>query len=244
MSFKKKHDASSLQFPSFSLPFRLCSLILTVFFLLLVVNSLAQTIDRIVAIVNDQVITLTDLRIAEAFGLYENELEGEGERHLFSLLERMINQKIVLDATSEDISVEEGELETELLKVVENFGPEEFQKRLEDFGLRLEDLRAYLEEKILYQHILSRRFGQGITVSLEEIESHYKNTYLPSQEKRGLKPRPMMEILGEMELAIKQEKIKKQIVDWINNLKKQAEVEIRLDDLNQIENREYSLAQK
>jgi len=237
MSSKKKHDNSSSQLPLFSLPLRRCFLIITVFCFLLAVNSLAQTVDRIVAVVNDQVITLTDLRIAEAFRLYEDELEGEVERRLFLILERMINQKIVLDATSKDISVEREELDAGLLKVAEKLGPEEFQERLEDFGLRWEGLRVYLEEKILYQHILSRRFGLGVTVDLEEIENHYKNTYLPSQEKKGLKPRPMLEILDEMEVALKQEKIKKQIVDWINNLKEQAEIEIRLDDLNQIENR-------
>lgn len=235
MSSKKKDDNPSSQLPLFSLLLERCFLIIAVFSFLLAVNSLTQTVDRIAAVVNDQVITLTDLRIAEAFHLYEDELQGEVERRFFLILERMINQKIVLDATRVDISVEEEELEAELLKIVEKLGPVEFQERLKDFGLRREDLRLYLEEKILYQHALSRRFGQEVTVDLEEIENHYKNSYLPSQEKKGLKPRPMLEILDEMEAALKQEKIKKQIVDWINNLKEQAEIEIRLNDLNQIE---------
>ncbi|NIM91938.1 MAG: hypothetical protein GTO17_13445 [Candidatus Aminicenantes bacterium] len=186
------------------------------------------------ALVDGQVITLTDLKIVEVFSLYEDELEEKGNRRLFWLLQRMINQKIVVMTTSKDFSVEEEEIETELQKVTEKLGPREFQTRLDEFGLGLEDLKDYLREKLLYQNILSRRFGQGVLVSLQEIENHYQQVYIPSQEKKGLRPRPMMEILGEIESAIKQEKIRKQKTDWINSLRKQAEVEIRLDESDEI----------
>jgi len=232
MSSKRKYDSSFFHFPLLRILFISCSLIIAVFCFLLAANSFPQIIDRVVAVVNDQVITLTDLRIAEAFGLYEDEREGEEEKRLFWTLERMINQKIVFSATREDISVEEEELQAELRKVTEKLGSEGFQKRLEEFGLGLEDLGVYLEDKILYQNVLSRRFSLGVTVNLEEIQNHYEKTYIPYQKKKGLKPRPMMEVLDEIELAIKKEKTKKQIAVWIDNLKKKAEIEIRLDDLD------------
>jgi len=233
MSSKRKHDISSFPFLFLRLPF-IAVLLTVIVFCFIPVNSFSQIIDRIVALVDEQVITLTDLKIVEAFGLYEDELEAESDRRLFRLLERMINQKIVITATSEDLSIEEKEIEAELQKVTEKLGSREFQTRLNEFGLELEDLKACFKEKILYQNILSRRFGQGAPVSLEEIENHYQQIYIPSQEKKGLRPRPMMEILGEIESAIKQEKIKKQKTDWINNLKKQAEIEIRLVDSDEI----------
>jgi len=233
MSSKKKHDISSFPFLFLRLPF-IAILLTIVGFCFIPVDSFSQIIDHIVALVDEQVITLTDLKIVEAFGLYEDELEAESDRRLFRLLERMINQKIVITATREDLSIEEKEIEAELQKLTEKLGPREFQTRLNEFGLGLEDLKAYLKEKILYQHILTQRFGQGAPVSLKEIENHYQQIYIPSQEKKGLRPLPMMEILGEIESAIKQEKIKKQKTDWINNLKKQAEIEIRLVDSDEI----------
>lgn len=233
MSFKKKYGTWSFRFLFLRLPF-IAILFSIVIFCFIPVNSFSQIIDRIVATVDEQVITLTDLRIVEAFGLYEDELERESDEHLFRLVDRMINQKIVITATSEDFPIEEEDIEAELQKVAEKLGPEEFQTRLNEFRLRLEDLKPYLKEKILYEHILSRRFDQGVPVSLEEIENHYQQIYIPSQEKKGLRPRPMMEILDEIESAIKQEKIKKQKNDWINDLKKQAEIEIKLVDSDEI----------
>ena len=240
MSSKRKYDTSSFRFLFLRLLF-ISYLLTSVVFCFIPVNSFSQIIDRIVALVDEQVITLTDLKIAEAFGLYEDELEEESDKRLFRLLERIINQKIVITATSEDIIIEEEEIEAELKKAEEKLGTGEFQRRLEEFGLRLESLKTYFKEKILYQNILSRRFGQGVPVNLEEIENHYRQIYIPSQEKKRLKPRPMMEILDEIESAIKQEKIKKQKTDWINNLKKQAEIEIRLVDSNEIEGRNHEI---
>jgi hypothetical protein len=233
MFSKSKYDKSSFHFLFLGLPFIAVLLTIVVFFSI-PVNAFSQIIERIVALVDEQVITLTDLNIVEAFGLYEDELEEGSDKRLFRLLEKMINQKIVITATSEDFSIDEEEIEAELQKVTEKLGPREFQMRLNEFGLGLEDLEVYLKEKILYQNILSRRFGQGMPVSLAEIENHYQQIYIPSQEKKGLRPRPMMEILDEIESAIKQEKIKKQKTDWINNLKKQAEIEIRLADSDEI----------
>ncbi len=233
MSSKRKHDSSSFRF-LFLYFFSIAALLTIVVICSYPVNSFSQIIERIVALVDGQVITLTDLKIVEVFSLYEDELEEKGNRRLFWLLQRMINQKIVVMTTSKDFSVEEEEIETELQKVTEKLGPREFQTRLDEFGLGLEDLKDYLREKLLYQNILSRRFGQGVLVSLQEIENHYQQVYIPSQEKKGLRPRPMMEILGEIESAIKQEKIRKQKTDWINSLRKQAEVEIRLDESDEI----------
>ena len=190
--------------------------------------AFAEVVDRIAAVVNNQVITLTDLRIADAFGFYKEELEEYTGDSISLILERMINQKVVIESTRERVSVPEAELQAALDKVEEKLGQEEMKKRLGDFGLDADDLKDYYREIIVYQKILSRRFGQGISVSLEEIESYYRDVYIPYQQKKGLQPKPMIQLLNEIETLIKERKIKAQVVEWINNLKKQAEIEIKL----------------
>lgn len=183
------------------------------------------------AVVNDHIITLTDLKIADAFGLYEYEFEGDVDDLLSLILERMVNQKIVIDATKENISVENAELEASLERIIQALGREEFQKKLDEFGLSLEELKGHFKEKILYQKVISRRFGQEVILSLKEIETYYEEVYIPAQEERGLELRPMTEILDEIEMAIRQEKMERQIAEWINNLRKQADVEIKFDEV-------------
>ncbi|MGB8952325.1 MAG: hypothetical protein WCC06_06635 [Candidatus Aminicenantales bacterium] len=196
--------------------------------LFLSVFSFGETVNCIVAVVNNQILTLADLQLVEAFALYDME---EGEYRYPALLERMIDQKVVTDLAREKVAVEKDQVKEELQSLLDRIGFEEAQKKFDGFGVAAGDLMSYLEEKILYQKIIDLRFSQSVSVSLQEIEAYYKDTYLPDQKKAGLEPRPMMELLNEIESEIKKEKIKVQVEAWIKNLRRQAEIEVKWDCL-------------
>lgn len=199
--------------------------LIEVVLLLFAVYCFSETVDRIVAVVNEQVITLTDLRIAEAFGLYDEEFkEKPGDIHPL-ILERMIDQKLVISLAGEETFVENEELDSFQGKIIEKLGNDQTRRRLEEFGLDWQDLRDYILEKIIYQKIISRKFGQRNIVSLKEIEDYYQKSYVPSQREKGLEPQPMVELLDEIESRIIQEKIKTQINDWLKNLRKKADIQ-------------------
>lgn len=202
------------------------------FCLLLCHSGKAEVIDCVVAIVNNQVITLTDLRILDAFGLHES---GMSDNRYLWILEREIDQKVMMDLTQEKLFVEKEIVDEELQNIKARLGQEAFQEKLQEFGLKTDDLRTYLEEKILCQRIIDLRFSQSAAVSLKEIEAYYNETYLPLQKKLGLEPRPMLELLDEIESRIKKEKIKIQVDSWIKNLRQQAEVEVKWDCFKKIE---------
>ncbi len=201
-------------------------------FVLFTVFCFSETIDRIVAVVNEHVITLTDLRIAEAFALYDEEFEEKSGGIRLLTLERLIDQKLVIDIAGEDAPVEKEELDSFQGKIIEKLGYNQFRRNLEEFDLDLDDLRGYIREKFMYQKIISQRFGQRIRVSVKEMENYYKQTYVPSQREKGLEPRPMMQLLDEIESRIIQEKIKTQINDWIQNLRKKADIQKFLKGLD------------
>jgi hypothetical protein len=180
-------------------------------------------VDHIVAVVNEKVITLTDLRIAETFCLYDEEIDPGAENIRQLLLEMMVDQKLVVLLAGAE-AVEKEEVDSFQDKIIEKMGSEELEKKLEEFGLDRDDLREYIRDKIIYQKIIKRRFGQGVIVSLEEIEDFYKGRYVPSQEKMEVEPKPMMEILKEIESTIKHEKAMSNVEDWIKNLKTQVDI--------------------
>jgi len=186
-----------------------------------------------VAVVNEQVITLTDLRIVETFGLYDKEVKEKAENPRLLIMERLIGQKLVIHSVREEVYFEKEELDSYLRGIIERMGFEQVERNLEEFGLNWDDLRTYIKEKIIYEKIISRKISQRIIVSLEEIEDYYRQSYVPSQKEKGLEPKPMMELLNEIESAIRQEKIKTQIEDWIKNLKKKADIQIKEDSLRQ-----------
>jgi len=195
------------------------------------VFSSEEVIDRIVAVVNEEVITLTDLKIAEAFAVYDQELEtGEGNTRS-RILEKLIDQKLVLQLSGEEISVADEELEETLKRMTKKLGKSEFDRKLEEFGLAWDDLKECVQEKILYQTIITQKFSKVNPVSVKEIEDYYQRTYVPAQRGKGEEPKPMMEILAEIESSIKQEKIKTQVEDWIANLKEKSDIQIMIKDI-------------
>jgi hypothetical protein len=194
-------------------------------FLLFAVYCFSETVDRIVVVVNEQVITLTDLRIAEAFGLYEEDFKERSGDLRPLILERLIDQKLVIALAGEEIFVENEELDSFQARIIEKLGNDQARRRLEEFGLGWQDLRGYIFEKIVYQKIISRKFGQRNILSLKEIEDYYQQSYVLSQREKGLEPQPMMELLDEIESRIIQEKTKTQIKDWIKNLRKKADIQ-------------------
>jgi len=204
------------------------------FFLVFVLCSLKnvsgwqEVVDRIVAVVNDEVITLTDLNLVKTFGLYEgpkDEQTGDIQRHI---LDQLISQKLVIQLTSEDIILEEEEIELALSNIIQWMEPGEAERALIRFGLDWDDLKGYLHEMLLYQKIISRRFDQSVIVRLEEIEIYYEQIYIPGQRNKGLEPEPLTEMLDQIEKEIKREKIETQVHEWINNLKREANIQIKI----------------
>lgn len=192
------------------------------------VSGWQQIVDRIVAVVNDEVITLTDLNLVKTFGLYESPKDEQPEDVQRHILDQLINQKLVIQLTSEGVVLEEEEIESALSRLIQRMEPGEAEKALLRFGLDWDDLKGYLREKLLYQKTISKKFDQGIFVRLEEIEVYYEQIYIPSQRANGLEPQPLTEMLDQIEKEIKQEKKKNQVREWIDNLKREANVQIKL----------------
>ncbi len=187
-----------------------------------------EVIDRIVAVVNNEVITLTDVNIIQKFGLFED-LEGEPEEEIQrSILDRLISQKLVIQLTSEGFVVDEEELEAYLSDIVQKTDPDLAEEALLQFGLDWDDLKSYLVEKLLFEKIIAQRFNQGVIVSIEEIERYYEQGYVPSQRQSNRSPLPMIEVLDQIETELKREKVEGQIQEWIKNLKREANIEIKI----------------
>lgn len=186
----------------------------------------SQMVDRIVAVVNEEVITLTDVRIAEAFGLYAEEIGEEAEDPRSLILQKLIDQKVVIQLSGEEVLIDAVKLDENLMRITQRIGAGEVERRLTHFGLDWENLKDFLREKMAYQTIISERFSKVNPVSLKEIEEYYQRSYVPAQKEKGVEPKPMMEILDEIESGIKQEKIEAQIQDWIMNLRDKSDIQV------------------
>ena len=193
----------------------------------------SQIVDCIAARVNAEIITLADIRILQAFGIGKGKTGRADAQTLRETLEEAINRRIVIELIPENIAVTADEVDQLLQRLKENFGPGEWQQKLGEFGLEADDLKPYLVEVLVYERVISLRFSQSAGVSLKEIESYYNDVYLAAQKAKGEEPKPMIQILDDIESEIRKEKMERQISLWIKTLRQQAEVSINAPCLEQ-----------
>jgi len=187
-----------------------------------------EVVDRIVALVNGQVITLTDLRVAQSFGLYERGRNSTSDAPREKVLQKLIDRKLVIQMTREVSSVNREEMEAFLDNVSAEMGNERFREELDKFSMQRGDLGPYAHEQIVFDRILSSRFDRSVPVTLEEIQAFYETRYLPDQWDKGVEPQSMLDIFDEIEAMIRREKSEEQIEEWLRNLRDKADIQVNL----------------
>ena len=188
----------------------------------------SQVEDCVAAVVNTRVITRIDLRIAGRFGLNSDDA---GIESLERLLDRLVEQKLVVDLAREQAAPGGEEIAAAVNALSLTLGPEGFRKGLEEFGLEEVDLRPYVEEQLIFRKVIASRFNQSAPVTLKEIEAHYQDVYVPDQKREGTVPAPMIQVLDRIEARIQERKREEQIAAWIGNLKAKADIRINRDCL-------------
>ncbi|HSH08360.1 MAG TPA: peptidylprolyl isomerase [Burkholderiales bacterium] len=155
--------------------------------------ALAQRVvpvDRIVAIVGGDVVTMTELqaRVAAA----ERELRRQGtalpERKVLEgqVLEQLILQKAQLRlARDTGIQVDDVQLDRAIERIAEGnrMSLTEFRRRLENDGVSYEQFREEVREQILLARLREREVDNKIQVGESEIDLYLEESKAPASER-------------------------------------------------------------
>lgn len=161
---------------------------LKILFLMLALNlTFAQqrVLDRIVAIVGNEVILESDLNYQTYIFAIQNNLNPNDPNLKKYVLEEMINDKLILARAIEDTVVVSDEevdrqIEAQIQALVRQYGSE---RRLEEiYGMPLgrikRELREDVKKRLMIEKLKQQKFGM-LTVSGYEVEQFY-NTYKDS----------------------------------------------------------------
>lgn len=201
----------------------LLTAILLVFF---VINdhSEAELVDYLVAVVNNEPITMSMLEDAmSAFWINPD----ERPKSLEEALNYAIDYKIKLqEARKLGIFVREEELNDEMAKITSTFSSkDEFLKALRKRGMNLSDLQMKLKEEIMIRKMIERRFGQFIREFELEGEA---TTYFERNKSKFITPESiqMDQIFLKIEPnsdELAKQKLRSQAEEMLENLKKDSD---------------------
>jgi len=199
--------------------------------LLAAAAGLAQTVNCLVAVVNGEIITLLDVEVAAEFGLGREASVETGRDPRLAALDELIDRKVVLDLAREARGIDPEELAAALADLRRGFGEDAFAAKLVKFGLAEKDLEPYLRDGLLYDRALALRFSATIPVSLTEVERHYRDIYVPEQTRLGNAAEPLERVAERIESLLREERRTKQTADWVRDLRKRANIQLKKDCL-------------
>lgn len=146
----------------------------------------AEIVDRIVAVVNDDIITLFELN--RSFKPYAEKIRVLGypidkERKMLfkvreDMLSRLIDQKIKDQEIKRfNITISEKEIDQtiERIKEANFYTDEDLRAALANDGLTMEEYREQIKEQILRTKLVNLKIKSKIVITEDDIKSYYEN---------------------------------------------------------------------
>ena len=126
------------------------------------------TVDRVIAVVNGDIITMSDLQRESA--------RAAGKIDELLLLEDMINRKLQMTAAKRaGMDVTEKELNDAIGDILKrnSMDRQQFEAALAKEGLSVEQYRSELKEQITLSRVFNKYVRTGLSVDDNEIRSYY-----------------------------------------------------------------------
>ncbi len=183
-----------------------------------------ETIDRIVARVENDIILLSDVR---ALGRYQQLLEGKAESDA-QLLDRLIDQWIVRNeadtarfARPSDVDVAAG-----VERVQKSFtSAAEYETRKKQVGLTDAEVRNIVAAQLYLSNYLDSRFRPSAKIEPKDVEEFYEKAVIPRAQARGQAPPPLDTARDYIHDALVQRSIDEQAERWLNESRGRLRVE-------------------
>ncbi|TET19936.1 MAG: hypothetical protein E3J76_06390, partial [Candidatus Aminicenantes bacterium] len=143
-----------------------------------------EIVEAIVAVVNDEVITLSQYKATheELLQSLRAQLQGEEFRKQYeglrkNILENMIMEALLLqEAKKQGINVNE-QVNMAIQKIKEDYNlqtDQDLRRELAKQGMDLESFRKRMEEDILKQNIIFSEVGRSLVVDDTDVVNYYK----------------------------------------------------------------------
>lgn len=154
-----------------------------IFVMAVSLSSEAETVNRVVAVVNDEVITQQDVNqlLAVIYAQYvrafkKDELLQKMEELKTNVLKQMVEDKLILSRAKElNIQVTEKEIEEKLEYIKSGFpSEEEFYGMLETQGITIGNLKDRYRDQIMVKKVVDFEIRSKIAILPSETSRYYE----------------------------------------------------------------------
>lgn len=183
--------------------------------------------DRVVAVVDEEAVLLSEVETVVALGLAA---EGASRSEV---LDGLIEQRLRFQAAERfglvQVSVER--VEEQVAEIRAGFeSRQEFERRLAESGLTEGELRQLVARQLMVLNYVDEQLGARVFVSLADIRAYYEDELVPALERRGEAVPPLGEVREEIRGVLKEQRLNEEIDRWTEELRREADVQVFLDE--------------
>src|SRR5262245_49324940 len=177
-----------------------------------VATARAEILDRMAAVVNGKIITLSDIQQERQVRAVLSEGAGTDSVVLQELIEKSLMEEQMVQYP--DIDASEKELEDNLGRIQNSQ------------GIPLNALRDAVVWRLRQQKYFDLRFRQFIRPTDQELQNYYQAVFLPEAQRRGLNPIPSFEqIADSVRSNVIHEKTIREVEDWLATIRRRSAIE-------------------
>lgn len=196
--------------------------------LLVALPAGAVTIDRIAAVVDRQVLTVSEINQMIEIRFFARASQ-DNEEHRREVLDALIAQALryrdVERFGSQDVTRDV--IEARLQQIEGRFASEaEFQAALTRAELTLEEVTALVKRQLQVEAYIQERFAPLVFISNEDIAAYYAGPWTEQRRERGLPVRPLSAVRDEVRAAVRSSRLDEEIGRWTTQLRARANVDV------------------
>src|SRR5262245_42529988 len=176
------------------------------------VRARAEIIDRIVAVANNRVVTLSDVRRAAVV----RTILGHPTIDQKQLVRELVDSVLIEEQIAQFFGVEVTEPQVD-----------EVMKSVADLrGLPADVVREAVRRRLRADQFFELRFRQFLRATDAEVADYYSKVFLPAAEKKG-GPVPTLEQVADMiRESVIQEKAAHEVDSWLEAIRRRSDIEI------------------
>ncbi len=189
-------------------------------------------VDRVVALVDEEPILLSDLERVIGLGLVVRQPEESDDslrrRTLDRLIELALRQNELGRFGFEQLPVEEIDLQFDAVRGRFE-SAQAFQAELERLGLDDQGVRQLIARQLATLSFVEERLGPRVFVGIDEIRRYYEETLVPELAVAGRPAPPIEEVRESIRAVLREQKLDEEIVRWTAELRRAADIVDLLD---------------
>lgn len=189
----------------------------------------AVIVDRIAAVVESQIITLSEVDQMVNLRVILRESDESDQSYRRRILDDLVAQSLRLSDAERfgATDVSKDSIEARLVEIIGRFPSQtEFDQALQRSEMTLDELRVVLKRQLQVDKYIEERFSPQIFVSIEEIDAFFRGPWSEQREARGLTLPPLASVTEEIRSLLKAERLRDEVSKWTSQLRARANVDI------------------